>query len=71
MANGSPADTDRWTDMAKLKATSCDYVNVPKIDVMMRWTCTIWAEIKKSTSNLGGEIFQKGTTLNTGTITEG
>jgi len=26
---------------------------------------------KKSTSNLGGEIFQKGTTLNTGTITEG
>jgi len=30
MANGSPADTDRWTDMAKLKDTSRDYVNVPK-----------------------------------------
>lgn len=28
-------------------------------------------ENKKSTSNLGGEIFQKGTTVNTGTITEG
>jgi len=26
---------------------------------------------KKSTSNLGGEICQKGTALNTGTITEG
>lgn len=30
MANGSPADTDRWTDMAKLKDTSCDYANMPK-----------------------------------------
>lgn len=30
MANGSPADTNRWTDMAKLKDTSRDYVNMPK-----------------------------------------
>jgi hypothetical protein len=31
----------------------------------------MWEKIKKSTSNFGGEIFQKGTTPNTGTITEG